>query len=91
MHIEHELAKRAFEPGKALFQNDKTRTGEFCGGLEIHLAERFAELEMLLRLERVVASCPEAMMLDVVVLVLAVGHVGERQVGYFRERVVQIL
>ena len=44
---------------------------------------------MLLRRERIVALRPETMMLDVVVLVLAVGHVVERQIGNFGERIVQ--
>ena len=88
MDIEHELAERAFEPGKALFQHDKTRAGKFGRGLEIHLAERFAKLEMLLWLERIVAPGPEMMALDVVVLVLAVGHVVERQIGDFGKCVV---
>ena len=88
MHIEHELAERAFEPRQAFFEHNKTRAGQFCRGLEIHLAERFAEIEMLFRLERVVAPGPEMMMLDIVVLVLAVGHVVERQIGNFGKRVV---
>ena len=85
MHIEHELAERAFEPRQAFFQNDKTRAGEFRRGFEIHLAERFAEIEMLLRCERIIAFCPKTMTLDVVVCILAVGHVVERQIWEFRQ------
>ena len=48
VHIEHELTERALEPRQAFFQNHKTRAGKFCSSFEIHLAERFAEIEMLL-------------------------------------------
>ena len=90
VHIEHELPERAFEPRQAFLQNNKARAGELGRGLEIHLAERFAKLEMLLRRERVVALGPETMMLDIVVRVLAVGHFVERQIGNFGERVVEL-
>ena len=90
MQIEHELPERALEPREPALQHDEARAGQFRGGLEIHLAERFAELEMLLRRERVIALRPEMVMLDVVVLVLAVGHLVERQVGNLRERLVQL-
>src|SRR5262249_56076288 len=60
-------------------------------GLEIHLPERFAEIEMLLRRKTVIALGAEAMVLDVVARILAVGHFGQRQVGDLRERVVERL
>ena len=91
MHIEHELAERAFEPRQAFLQNDKARAGQFRRGLEIHLAKRFAEIEMLLRRKGIIAPGAEAMMLDIVVGALAVGHFGERQIGNLRQRIVQRL
>ena len=91
MHIEHELPERAFEPRQALLQHDKARAGQLRRGLEIHLAERFAEIEMLLRRERIIALRPETMMLDIVVLVLAVGHFVERQIGNFGQRFFELL
>ena len=63
---------------RPLLQIDKARAGNFGGGLEIHLAQRFAEIEMLLRREGISSLRPETMMLDVVVFVLAVGHFVER-------------
>ena len=55
------------------------------------MPERFAQLEMLLRRERIIALRAELMMLDIAVLVLAVRHFGERQVRDRREHVVQFL
>ena len=55
MQIEQKLPERALQPRQALLQHDKTRAGNFAASLEIHLAERFAEFEMLLRLEGVIA------------------------------------
>ncbi len=71
---------------KPFFQNNKPRAGKFGRNLEIHLAERFAEIEMLLRFERIVAFRPKMMTLDVVVRILAVRNVVERQIGDFRKR-----
>ena len=73
------------------FSTTKRAPDNFAASLEIHLAERFAELEMLLRRERVVALRAEAMMLDIVVRVLAVRHIVERQVGNLRQRLVELL
>ena len=51
MQIEHELGDGAFEPGELALQHHEARAGHARGGFEIHLAERLAEIEMLLRLE----------------------------------------
>ena len=88
MHIEHELAKRPLQSRKAVLQNYKARTGDFRSRLEIHLAERFAEIEMLLRRKCVIAFRAELMMLDIVLLVLAVRHFVERQIGNLCKQVV---
>ena len=89
VHIEHELAERALEPRQTLLQDNKARAGEFRRKLEIHLSERFAQIEMLLRLECVVAFFAEYMMLDVAARVGAVRHVIERRVGDLRKLLVE--
>ena len=61
--------------------------------LEVHQAERLADLEMLLRREahgRGGARLAVAAHLDVVVLVRADGHLGERRVGDGGERGVEL-
>jgi len=56
MHIEHELPERAFEPRQALLQHDKPRRQRALqAASKIHLSKRFAKLEMLLWLKRVIA------------------------------------
>ena len=84
MYIEHKLPKGPFQPGEPLLQNDKARARKLCRGLKIHLAERFAEVEMLLGCEGIITPRPETMMLDVVFFVFAVGHFVQRQIGNFR-------
>ena len=91
VQIEHELAERAFEPCKLALQHREARAGEFRGALEIHQAERLADLEMLLRLEVDAARLADLAHLDIVVLVLADRHVVERHVGDHRQRVVERL
>ena len=90
VQVEHELPERALEPRQTLLQHDEARARELRGGLEIHLAERFAELEMLLGRERVIALRAELVVLDIAVLVLAVRHLGERQVGNCGERLLEL-
>ena len=90
MQIEHELPKRAFEPCEAALQHNKARARKLRGGLEVHLAERLAEFEMLLGREAVIALRPEMMVLDIGALVLAVRHLIERQIGNLRERLVEL-
>jgi hypothetical protein len=89
VQVQHELAKRALKTCKRTGQNSKSRAGKLCGALEIHIAERFADLEMLLR--RVVPTRLFADNAgdDVIVLVLANGNVVERNVRDTREGVVE--
>ena len=70
------------------FSTTKRAPDSLRGGLEIHHAERFADLVMLLAAEgvRKVRLLAEAADLDIVVLVLAVRHVVERDVGNFEQR-----
>jgi hypothetical protein len=52
VQVEHELAERAFQAGELALQHGEAAPEIFGGALEIHHAERLAELEMLLRLDR---------------------------------------
>src|SRR5262249_48846788 len=93
VHIEHELSERTLEPCEAALQHHEARARQLRGGLEIHLPEPLAKIEMLLRREAIIALGAEAVMLDVAAWVLAVRHFGcgQRQIGNLRERVVERL
>mgnify|MGYP003694615373 CR=1 FL=1 len=80
VEVEHELPDRTLQPRQALFQHDKARAAQLCGRLEIHVAERAAEIVMRLRREGVVADLAVDVTLHVAVLVCAFGHLVERQV-----------
>ena len=93
MQIEHELSERTLEPRQTFLQDHEARAGKLRGRLEVHLAERLTEIEMLLGRKAVAVLGPEMMVLHIVVGVLAVRHVGrrKRQVRNLRERVVEFL
>ena len=80
VEVEHELPDRALQPRQPLLQHDKARAAQFRRRLEIHVAERAAEIVMRLRREGVVADLAVDVTLHVAVLVGAFGHVVERQV-----------
>ena len=84
VHIEHELAERALEPRQTLLQDNKAGAGEFGRKLEIHLSERFAQIEVLLRLEYVISFFAKYVMLDVAACIGAIRHVIERRVRDLR-------
>jgi len=80
VQVQHELRQRPLHAGKALLQHHEARARELGGDLEIHLAQCFAEFEVLL--------CPgddawraETVTLDIGGLVGPDRHLGERQVG----------
>src|SRR5882724_3974589 len=93
MQVEHELSERTLKPCETFFQDHEARAGKLRRGLEVHLVERLAEIEMLPGRKAVIALGPEMMVLDIVVDVLAVRHLGrrKRQVRDLRERVVELL
>ncbi len=93
VQVEHELPERALEPCETFFQDDEARAGKLRRGLEIHLAQRFAEIEVLLGRKAVAALRTEMMMLHIVVQILAVRHFGrrKRQVRNLRKRVLELL
>ena len=84
------MSKRSFEPRQAALEHNKARARKLRGGFEVHLAERLAEFEMLLRRESIIALRPEMMVLDIGALVLAVRHLIERQIGNLRKRLVEL-
>ena len=85
VEVKHELADRALQAGKAFLQDDKTCSAQFCSALEIHVAERAAEIVMRFWRERIIAYLAEHVMLHVAVLVCAVGHLVQRQIWDFGE------
>ncbi|MNX67835.1 hypothetical protein D3C86_989920 [compost metagenome] len=90
VQVDHELAERSLQTRQLAGQHGETCAGKLGGTLEIHIAERFANLEVLLCL-----MVPAGLLADhtgdhIVMLVLAVGHIVERHVGKARQRVVQL-
>ncbi len=90
MQIEHESRERPLEPREAAAQHDEPRAGDFAGAGKIHLPEAFAERHVILRLEREIARRADRAHELVVVLVLAVGHLIERNIGNAREQRVDL-
>ncbi len=82
VQIEHELHQRPLHPRQRALQHHETRAGELGRRIEIHQAERLADLDMLLRPEPLgkLRRRAEAADLDIVVLVLALGRVFAGQV-----------
>src|SRR2546430_8170114 len=91
VQIEHELRERALESCEPALQHHEARAGKLGGGLEIHLPERLAEVEMPLRLKSVITLGPEPMVLDVVARVLPTRYFVKRQIRNLRKRVVELL
>ena len=86
VEVEHELADRALQPRQAFLQHDKTRAAQFCRGLEIHGAERLAEIVVRLWREGIVARRSEHVTLYIALLVEAVGHLVQRQIRNLGKR-----
>ncbi len=90
VQVDHELAERPLQTRQLAGQHRETRTGELGSAFEIHIAERFANLEVLLC--RVV---PAGLLAGdaghhIVVLVLAIGHIVEGHVRQARQGIVQL-
>src|SRR5262249_10406952 len=90
MQIQHELPERPFEPRQSFLQYDEARTRQFRRQLEIHLAQRFAKLEMLLWLECIVAPPAERVMLDIPAGVGDVRYVVEGHVRNLRKLIFEV-
>ncbi len=83
------LAERALEAGRTCpRRRGEARAGDGGRRLEIE-AEGRADVEMLARLEAEVARLTDLLLHDIVVLVGALRHVGDRKVGDRGQRIVQ--
>ena len=87
VQVEHELLERPLEPRQRTLQHHEAGARQFCGRLEVHEAERLADLEMLARLVHALERrrLPPAAKLDIVALVIAVRRVVGRKVRDRRE------
>ncbi len=90
VQVEHELAERALHARELALQHHEARAGQFCRRLEIHEAHGLAQLVVLLGEIGPLRLAPFAL-LAVGLLVGPDGHVVERQVGDFGERLLQRL
>ena len=84
LHVEHELAERAVQPGHVTAQEGEARPRKPCAGFEIH-AERWGKVGMFQRgkVERAWRAPPRDF--DIVVLARASGHIVGGQVGNDRQ------
>src|SRR5690348_7326430 len=89
MYVEHELTERSFETRQTLLKHDETSAGQFCGQLEIHHPKRFAQLEMLPGIERIIALFAEDVMHDIATCVGAIRNIIERRVRNLRQLFVE--
>ena len=90
MQIEHELRDRPLKPRKALLQHDEARARHPCGSFEIHLAERFAELVMLLGLEIHSRFFAPAAQLHIGAFVRTDRHIRRRQIRNLRQFLIEL-
>ena len=88
LDVEHELAERPFQPGEFAAQDHEARAGHARGGLEIHQAQRRAQIDMVLGVLDGEGLAP-ATHLDITLFVLAGRHVGGRQVRQGRHQGLQ--
>ena len=79
----------AFKP-KQHFELGEARAGQLRRQLEIHHAERFAQFEMLLGLERIGALLAVRVTLDIAARVEPDRHVVGRQIGDLRQFLVEL-
>ena len=91
VQVEHELRQRPLQPRQRALQHNEARAGEFRGGLEIHQAERLADLEMLLRLEGELLWRADFAQLDIGLLVSADRHVPRGKVRNGGEQIEKLL
>ncbi len=87
LQVEHELAERSLQPGQLAFERHEPGAGHPRGGLEVHQAERLAQLDVVLgRVQppggqgRRIAEAV-GLDLDIAVFVGAGGHAIGGQVG----------
>ena len=71
VRIEHELHERALQSRQLTLHHDKPGAGDLARGFKIELAESFAELDMVARLETELAWFAPLTNLGIVVLAIA--------------------
>jgi hypothetical protein len=81
VEVEHELPDRALQPCEALLENDKARARQLCCGFKVHQAEAGTEIIVWFWRESVIARGTEHVMLHIAMLIDAVGHLVEWQIG----------
>lgn len=81
LKVEHEHCQRPLHPGKRPAQHHEPRAGKPGRPLEIHLAQPFADLEMLSGLEIKLPGRPPFPKRDIVILVGTVGNIVGQNVG----------
>ena len=91
MGVEHELPKRPVQPDHRPFENNKSRTGQFCRGFEIKPCRSTRNLKMLFWVKGKVARIAVAVDFDVIGLIRTGRHRVERcirqphqDIGQFR-------
>ena len=82
VHVQHELRQRAVQARQRAAQHGEARAGQLRGGLGVEQAVRVAQFDVLARLEVEFGRLPPAAHLDVVVLVPADRHAGQRHVRH---------
>ncbi len=90
VQVDHELAERPLQPRELAGEDGETRTRKLGGPLEIHITKCFADFEMLLGCMVPAGLLADDAGHDVVVLVLAIRHVVEGNIGQARQGVVQL-
>ena len=88
VQVQHELAQRPLQPRQRPAQDHEARTRHFCRPLEIHQAQRLADLEMLPGLEAFFEGRARSndAGLHIIMLVGALGNLVERQIGQLQQR-----
>ena len=89
LHIQHEGGEGALQPGQLALQQHKARAAHLCGGLEIHHAERFAEIGMVFHVEGKGFRLAPAGLFHIAIFVLPFRHFVQRDVRQAIEQVVQ--
>ena len=92
MGIQHEGSDGAFQFRQIAFQIHEPRAGDLGGAFEIHLAQGFADLEMLLGgIDARWRAKGAFRHRHIGALVRAIGHVIGRQVGKNGEKIAHFL
>jgi hypothetical protein len=91
MRIEHELGERAVQTGQLSAHQGKARAGDFRGGGEVELAERFAEIDVILDGKVKDAWRAPAFDFDVVGFGFSDRHALVGQVGQQRQEGIEFL